>query len=297
MIGAALIAGAATGLSAVVFSWLTNLVGASVIAVAGVVGLRAGVLGCMLISGFVVGLIVRYWAPEVRGSGVPDVMEAVAIRGGRIRPRVAYTKIVATSLTVGSGGSAGREGPIVQIGSAIGSSVGQWLHFSDERVRTLAACGAAGGVAAAFNAPIAGALFATEIILGSLTVRYFGAVVISAVTASIVSEVFLGDMPVFHVPLPAYPLHHASETLIYAALGLLAAAFPSSLSGLVLPSRTSWRNGAPLPIRTTAGMAIAAMLGLMHPDLAFSARGCRLWGGRLPATSTIPCLSWRRCSY
>jgi len=274
MIGAALIAGAATGLSAVVFSWLTNLVGASVIAVAGVVGLRAGVLGCMLISGFVVGLIVRYWAPEVRGSGVPDVMEAVAIRGGRIRPRVAYTKIVATSLTVGSGGSAGREGPIVQIGSAIGSSVGQWLHFSDERVRTLAACGAAGGVAAAFNAPIAGALFATEIILGSLTVRYFGAVVISAVTASIVSEVFLGDMPVFHVPLPAYPLHHASETLIYAALGLLAA----GVSVLFIRARFAiedvmekWR--APLPIRTTAGMAIAAMLGLMHPDLGVLGSG------------------------
>ena len=106
------------------------------IAVAGVVGLRAGVLGCMLISGFVVGLIVRYWAPEVRGSGVPDVMEAVAIRGGRIRPRVAYTKIVATSLTVGSGGSAGREGPIVQIGRhrferrPVGA-------LSDERARTL----------------------------------------------------------------------------------------------------------------------------------------------------------------
>jgi len=103
--------------------------------------------------------------------GYPEVLLAVAQRGGRIRPAVAVVKALASALCIGSGGSVGREGPIVQIGSAMGSTVGQALRMSDDRIRTLVACGAAGGIAATFNAPIAGVFFALEVIVGEFTTR------------------------------------------------------------------------------------------------------------------------------
>ena len=274
IIGSALVVGGGTGLSAVLFQWTTLLVRDLTLRATEVVGVVAGVMACMVAAGLVVGLIVRYWAPEVRGSGVPEVMEAVAIRGGRIRRRVAAAKIIATSITVGSGGSAGREGPIVLVGSAIGSTVGQSLRFSEERVRTLAACGAAGGIAAVFNAPIAGALFAMEVILGRFTVRYFGAVVISAVAASIVSESFLGRMPAFEIHLPVYPLYHFGEIPIYAVLGVLAAAVAVLFTRVrfgVEGVFARWR--VPLPAKAAVGMAVAAALGLLYPEYGILGSG------------------------
>ena len=182
----ALVVGIGTGLGAVIFIWLLQQIGAVAAFVVANVGLIAGTLVTMAVAGVLVGFMIDRWASEAKGHGVPEVMEAIAIRGGRIRPRVAAVKVLASSLTIGAGGSAGREGPIVQVGSALGSTVGQLLRFSEERVRTLVACGAAAGIAATFNAPIAGTIFAMEVILGRFTVRYFGAVVISAVAASTV---------------------------------------------------------------------------------------------------------------
>ena len=116
-------------------------------------------------GGLLVGLIVKFLAPEAKGHGVPEVMESMAIRGGKIRARVVLIKAFASSICLGSGGSAGREGPIVQIGSAAGSAAGQWLGLKSHMVKTLVGCGAAGGIAATFNTPIAGVIFAIEIIL------------------------------------------------------------------------------------------------------------------------------------
>jgi CIC family chloride channel protein len=148
-------------------------------------------------------------------------MEAVALRGGRIRPVVALVKSLASSLSIGTGGSVGREGPIVQIGSTIGSTVGQAMKMSDDRVRNLVACGAAGGVAATFNAPIAGVIFALEVILGNFSVRSFGTVVIASVTASVVGRAAFGDVPAFQVP--EYTLNSLWEFPLYLALGIAAA--------------------------------------------------------------------------
>ncbi|MCP4217779.1 MAG: chloride channel protein, partial [bacterium] len=117
------------------------------------------------LGGILVGIIVTRFAPEVRGSGIPEVMEAVSRRGGAIRFRVVLTKAIAAAMTIGSGGSAGREGPIVHIGSAIGSTIGQFLQVSASRLRTFVACGAAAAIAATFNAPISGALFSIEVVL------------------------------------------------------------------------------------------------------------------------------------
>jgi CIC family chloride channel protein len=174
-----------------------------------------------VIGGLLVGPIISKYAVEAKGHGVPEVMQALILRGGRIRPRVAVAKVIASALCIGTGGSAGREGPIVQVGSALGSSVGQWLHLSDERIKNLVACGAAAGIAATFNAPIAGVVFAIEVLLSELQVAVFGNVVVSAVAASIVSQIFLGSRPAFEIP--GYVMHSPWEILLYVVLGLLAA--------------------------------------------------------------------------
>lgn len=172
------------------------------------------------IGGLIAGLLVRYVATEVRGSGIPEVMVALMKRGGFIRARVALAKAVAAATTIASGGSAGREGPIVQIGASIGSAAGQALSVDAQGMRTFVACGAAAGIAATFNAPIAGALFAAEVILGDFAVLRFSAVVISSVSATVLSRHFLGDFPAFDVP--PYELLSAREFLPYAVLGVLA---------------------------------------------------------------------------
>jgi len=116
-----------------------------------------------VVGGLLYGPLVDRFAREARGHGVPEVMLAVAEHGGRIRPQVALVKSLASALCIGSGGSVGREGPIVQIGSALGSALGQLLRVSETRLRLMVACGAAAGVSATFNAPIAGVVFALEI--------------------------------------------------------------------------------------------------------------------------------------
>ncbi len=216
----ALLVGVGTGFGTVVFVRLLEQIRLLAGRTQEGVGDTAGLLLAMGVAGLVVGYMVSRWAPEAKGHGVPEVMEAVALRGGRIRARVAAVKVLASAITIGTGGSAGREGPIVQTGAALGSTIGQLLHFSGARVRTLVACGAAAGIAATFNAPIAGVIFALEVILGSFTARYFGTVVISAVAAAITAQALLGEKQAFAVP--AYPFQPA-ETPVYILLGILAA--------------------------------------------------------------------------
>lgn len=173
------------------------------------------------IGGLIVGPMVYFFAREAKGHGVPEVMEAVALRGGRIRPRVVAIKALASAITLGTGGSVGREGPIVQIGSAIGSTVGQLLKFPPERVKILVACGASAGIAATFNAPITGVLFAIEIILGNFAIHTFSPLVVSSVIATVISRHHLGDIPSFIVPV--YELKSPWELPLYLIMGTLVA--------------------------------------------------------------------------
>jgi CIC family chloride channel protein len=224
LIATALVVGLGGGLGAVVFRWLINSF--THIFFDGIHNLLpfmgpAYVIVVPAIGGLLVGPTIYFFAREAKGHGVPEVMEAIALRGGRIRPIVVVIKALASSLCIGSGGSVGREGPIVQIGSALGSTLGQWLHLSDERIRNLVACGAAAGIAATFNAPIAGVIFALEIILGEFSVSYFSTVVISSVTASVVGRIAFGNTPAFSTPQHA--LVTPWELLLYALLGVLAA--------------------------------------------------------------------------
>lgn len=173
------------------------------------------------LGGLLVGPLIAKISPETKGHGVPEVILAVAKNEGRIRPRVALTKVLASALTIGSGGSAGREGPIVQIGSAIGSNLARLLKEPPEMVRVLVACGAAGGIAASFAAPLAGVVFSMEVILREFATKAFAMVVISSVTAAILARSILGDDAFFSVP--PYEMNNPWEIFSYALLGVAAA--------------------------------------------------------------------------
>jgi chloride channel protein, CIC family len=170
------------------------------------------------LGSLLVGPLVHFIAPEAKGHGVPEVLTAIATRGGRIRPVVVLVKALGSAITIGSGGSVGREGPIVQIGAALGSTLGQVFKLNERRVVNLVAAGAAGGIAATFNAPIAGVMFAIEVILGDLRLRDLSTLIISAVTASVVSQAVLGSSPAFS--MPAYDFNGLAELPLYLGLGI-----------------------------------------------------------------------------
>jgi CIC family chloride channel protein len=180
----------------------------------------------------VVSWMVRRWAPEARGHGVPEVQYAIRKLGGRIRSRVAAVKAVASAISIGSGGSVGREGPIVQIGSSLGSTVGQAAGLGPEQTRIMVAAGSAAAIAGTFNAPIAGVMFAMEVILGNFAARSFGLVVIASVTSTAISQAVLGDSPAFSAA-DAFTLVSEWEFLLYLALGvftgLIALAYVQSV--------------------------------------------------------------------
>jgi CIC family chloride channel protein len=261
----ALLVGIGAGLGAVVFRRLIQAI--QMLAYDGIAGWLATITPYALViipagGGLLAGWLIHNYAREAKGHGVPEVMEAVALRGGRIRPRVVVVKALASSISIGTGGSVGREGPIAQIGSAIGSTVGQLLNLSDERVKNLVACGAAGGIAATFNAPIAGSLFALEVILGQFHTTYFGAVVISAVTADVVARIFEGDLRAFLVP--EYALVSPWELLLYALLGLLAAVGAVIFTRSLYASEDLWdRLPFPETIKPALGGALLGLLGLL----------------------------------
>jgi CIC family chloride channel protein len=220
-----------------------------------------------VIGGLIYGPIVDRFAKEARGHGVPEVMLAVAERGGRIKPAVAAVKSIASALCIGTGGSVGREGPIVQIGSALGSTAGQLLRVPERRLRLLVACGAAGGIAATFNAPIAGVFFALELILRDFAVESFGAVVLASVTASVIGRAAFGNHP--FLTLPAFQLVSPAEFLLYAVLGLLTAVagvgFVRVLYGMEDLIDRFWRW--PEALRPAAGGVLLGLLLLALPEM------------------------------
>lgn len=218
------------------------------------------------IGGLLVGLITWFFASEAKGHGVPEVMESIAIRGGKMRPRTVFFKAIASAISIGSGGSIGREGPIVQIGSAAGSSIAQWLKLDEYKTKILLGCGAAGGIAATFNTPIAGIIFALEIILLELKSRSFMALTLASFFATIVSRIFLGSTPAF--PIPAYEFASIYETILYLILGILA-----GFTGLIL-MRTLYKTESlfdnisiPAYAKPAIGGLIVGIIGYFFPQV------------------------------
>ena len=193
---------------------------------------RPGPWGPCIILAPVVGAVgvaalVSNFAPEAKGHGVPEVMDTIYYNRGIIRPVVAVVKSVASALSIGSGGSIGREGPIIQIGSSFGSTIGQWIPMPAWQRITLLAAGTGGGIAATFNTPIGGLLFAIEIMLQEVSVRTLVPVAIATVTATYIGQVFFGNYPAFRIPTletPYFALANPLILLSYAGLGILTGA-------------------------------------------------------------------------
>jgi len=217
-------------------------------------------------GGLIVGILTRNFAPEARGTGVPEVMEAVALHGGHIRKRVGLIKAVVVAVCLGSGGSAGREGPIVHVGASIGSLIGRLFRVPVDQVRTFVGCGAAAGIAATFNAPIAGAMFAGEVILGQFGVVRFSAIVISSVVATVLSRHFIGDFPAFIVP--AFQMHQTSELLFYGALGIAAATVGCLFIWVFDRIRAYFEQlGIPAVVKPALGGLLVGAMGVGIPQV------------------------------
>jgi CIC family chloride channel protein len=226
---------------------------------------RAWIVVVPVLGALIAGPLIFFWAIEAKGHGVPEVLAAVIMRGGRIRPRVALVKAIASTFCIGTGGSAGREGPIVQVGSALGSTAAQVLKVGREQTITLVACGAAAGIAATFNAPIAGAVFAMEVILGEFTTHYFGMVVISTVTASIVSRHFLGANPTFAVP--SYSLVSARELPFYIVLSVLATLLGWAFVGALYYTEARFSAlHVPDAVKPALGAIVVGLTALLYPQ-------------------------------
>lgn len=218
------------------------------------------------IGGLLVAPLVLKFAREAKGHGVPEVMNAVARKGGVIRPRVAVVKTLASAICIGSGGSAGREGPIVQIGSAIGSTIGQVFKMSSDLTKVLVGCGAAAGISAVFNAPIAGVLFSLEVILGDFAIKTFSPVLISSVVAAVISRAVLGDHPAFIVP--SYDLVSAWEVPLYAVMGVLLGALAVGYTRFLDWSEDFWDNLKMTPyLKPALGGLLLGFIGLFYPQV------------------------------
>ncbi|MGC2168555.1 MAG: chloride channel protein [Acidimicrobiales bacterium] len=217
-----------------------------------------------VIGGLLYGPLIQRFAREARGHGVPEVMLAVAENGGRIRPQVSIVKALASAICIGTGGSVGREGPIVQIGSAFASSLGQLVKMSESRLRIIVACGAAGGIAATFNAPLTGVFFAFEIVLREFSLDALFATILSAVTADLVSRAFFGSAPFFaQIPHNLF-LAHDPAYLLIGVLGLLAGligvGFKTFLYGLEDVVDRIWKGRPEWARPAVGGVALGALL-------------------------------------
>ena len=218
------------------------------------------------LGGLVVGPLITLFPREAKGHGVPEVMEAVALRGGLIRGRTVVLRTLASALSIGSGGSVGREGPIVQIGAALGSMIGQWFRVPPRVLRTIVGCGAAAGIAATFNAPIAGALFAVEIIIGDFAVAQFSPIVISSVVATVLSRWLLGDHPSFAVP--AYHLVSPFEIVPYALLGVAAGLVGLAFMEMLYRSEDTFeRMRVPAWTKPALGGLLVGAIGIAFPQV------------------------------
>ena len=266
----AVIVGTVTGLGALAFMYLIELVTHLCFQTAGrslaAHGMYVWLLPLLpMTGGLLVGFITRYFAPEAEGHGVPEVMDAMARKGGRIRPRVAGAKAVASALTIGSGGAAGTEGPIIQIGSAIGSTVGQWLRVGTGGISILIASGAAAGIAAIFNAPIAGVLFAVEVLLRDVSLQTFVPIIVSAVMSSTIMQAFRGhNDPIFPVQAQIFGVKTESiydftvpEFGNYVVLGLVCGLVGVLFIKLLYGSEDLFRK---LPINRVLRPVLGALL-------------------------------------
>ncbi|MBI9093742.1 MAG: chloride channel protein [Sphaerochaeta sp.] len=209
--------------------------------------------------------ITEKWAPEAKGHGVPEVMVAVANNKGKIRPVVALVKTLASALTIGSGGSVGKAGPIVQIGSSFGSTLGQLLGLNARETIILVGAGAAGGISAIFNTPIGGVMFALELILFEYSLMTIIPLVVSSIVSSFISTMILGTHPAFVIP--QFIMVSSFELLNYALLGLAAGLLSVAfIHSVYLVEDLFKKIRIPSVIKALVGGALVGCIGLISME-------------------------------
>jgi CIC family chloride channel protein len=264
--------GVACGLAAVAFHLAIRLLEAQLIDRAMVAPGRSWIfwtIATPVLGAAACGALLQYVVPNARGSGIPQVKVAFAREGGRLRMRDSVGKFFVGALQIGSGSSLGREGPTVQICAGIASGLGRVAGVSPSSLRRLLPVGAAAGIAAAFNAPIAAVTFTIEEVVGNLDQTVLSGVIVAAALAAVIERSVLGEHPVFDVP-QTYGLHHASSLLVYAAIGVAAAVISLAFTDSLLGLRARFRRMSSVPQWARPGigglvtgtLAVAVLEGL-----------------------------------
>ncbi|AUW93185.1 hypothetical protein BXT84_03805 [Sulfobacillus thermotolerans] len=284
--GLAMVTGVVGGVGAIVFRWMIHVVHTLLIGDT----LSAGHLGLVVLGPAVglvlVSLITHYGAPEVKGHGVPQILEALALHGGKIRPRVGLFGIIAPAVTIGSGGSVGREGPIALIGAAFGSTMAQLLKLSEKYTTLLLAAGSAAGIGATFNAPIAGGFFGLEIILGSYQMGAVVPIFLASVTGTTIFDAIMGSRAVLQTP-PYHVINHFA-LLFMIGLGLIMALVAVLYTkGLTFSEDFFNHLHIPFWLKAVAGglavgiigLFVPQILGVGYPTMHLALTNQILWGG------------------
>lgn len=228
-------------------------------------------------GGFVGGLLIRQFMKKEETHGISEMIEVVSLGRRSVRMRPAIARVLSSISVISTGGSEGREGPIIQIGAAMASSLSRKLRLSPERVRILTACGMAAGVAGAYNTPIAATLFVLEVVVGSFSMTLFGPAVVSAVLSTVLVRFVLGDEPVYGVA--PFHLESVLELLPFAAIGLLAG--PTSalfVRSLRAAKKAFSATRLSVPLAMALGGAIVGAIGIVLPEA---------WGNGFEGTTRI----------
>lgn len=265
----AALVGSATGISIVGFVDLVNylkqilLYGA---AASSASSQRLVMLVILPAAGLVIGVISRIFLHGQRDQGVPEVLKAIALKSGKIPVLSVLTRAATSILALSSGFSVGREGPAVHIGAGIGSNAGRLFRYSEMKVKNLAACGAAAGISAVFNAPITGVMFALEVLLRDFGAKSLSTVVVASVSSSIISRIFLGESPAFTVP--AYSMRSPLEIFLYIGLGILSALTATLfIATLDVFDRLFSRVRIPVWAMPALGGFCVAVIGIFTPQI------------------------------
>ena len=220
------------------------------------------------LGGLLAGLTLLFGARLQRGKSSTDYMEAIVVGNGQISARSSFVKCASAAFTISSGGSIGSEGPLVQLAAVLASLLGRWINMPTARLRLLVACGAAGGIASAYKAPIGGALFVAEIVLGTLSMESFGPLVFSSVIATLTVRQLLGADPLYEISIPTIHLNSNWEMIPHLLLGVAAGLLgPWFLRGLRASERLFAWTRLPPYARLTLGGLIVGALAIRHPEV------------------------------
>ncbi|EKS67677.1 MULTISPECIES: ClcB-like voltage-gated chloride channel protein [Caballeronia] len=218
------------------------------------------------VGGLIAGVCLLIARKRASKNASTDYMEAVTIGDGVVPVWQSVWRSLSSLITISSGGSIGREGSMVQLAALVSSLIGRWVHFDPPRLRLLVACGAAAGITSAYNAPIAGAFFVTELVLGSMAMESFGPIVVSSVVANITMREFAGYRPPYEMPV--FPTVTGIEVLLFVVLGLLCGTLAPHFLRLLAESKKRFSTlPLPLPVRLALGGLIVGVISIWWPEV------------------------------